>query len=162
MKRILSILSLALVCMVSRGADTVLTMNAAGTNSVFSVGQTISQVTVAAGATNLTLALFDAPSTSLTYVRGAYATFNQYTTNIVTIFTNTGGVLQTNTNSGVYTYQVTNGNATNSFKLLTRLTVPANTTVTWTPINGASTTFGVLATNDAGIATATFTATPNF
>lgn len=162
MKKLLTIL-FTVLALGSYAATTVVVTTGASTNSVAQVGQTISDVTVANGSTNaLTLTLFDAPTNLLTYVRGAYTNYSQYLTNFSTVFTNTGGILQTNNyTNALWTYAVSNPNATNSYKRITTIAVPASSTVVWAPVNGIATTFGILSTNDQA-ATVTYNMSPNF
>lgn len=103
-----------------------------GTNAV-----NIQQVTIAnSAASALSVSLYDSPNTNKTYVRSAYTNTLSYVTNMVTVITNFSGVLQTNTNSVLYTYNSVAAQATNNYRLLVTLTVPASETITWTPAGG--------------------------
>lgn len=124
---------------------------AATTNSLLTAGARVTQVVIANAGTNATtVALLDAPSTSTTYTLSAYTNFSTITTNITQIITTPGGVSQTNTISGVY--QVSNPVAasTNTYPLGLLYTIPASSTVTYTPSgNGLLLMRGALLTNGA-------------
>lgn len=111
-----------------------------GTNAV-----NIAQITVAnAAASAMTVRVYDSPNTNTTYVRGAYTNTLSYLTNLVTVFTNFSGVIQTNTNQVLYTYTSVAPQATNSYRLLTTLSVPASDTLVWSPAgDGVYANFGV-------------------
>lgn len=162
MKKLFS-LSLALLLLTLQnvfGVTVVSSLVTNGTASIVGDGVYIASVQVA-NATGVTayVSLFDAPSTSLTYTRAAFTYPSSYTTNIVTTYTNINGVSTSVTNSAVYTYTATAAAATNSYRLINTITVPANSTVTWTPVNGYYTVYGILATNNA-VTTATTTYAP--
>lgn len=122
----------------------------ASTNSIITSNAVqISQVVVAnAGAGTMLVNLYDAPDTNLTYVRAAYTNTLSYTTNMVTTFTNFSGVVQSNTNLVLFTYSSVAPQATNTYRLLTTISVPASSTYTWTPSgnDGIYANFGVTST----------------
>lgn len=130
--------------------DVVTSLATNDTQSVASSGIYIASVTIqnATGVTD-TVRLIDAPSTSLTYTRGSFTVPTSYTTNYVSTYTNINGVVTSVTNSALFTLNTTVAATTNSYRTINLFTVPANTTVTWTPVNGAYTVYGLLVTNNA-------------
>lgn len=132
------------------GIDVVTSLATNDTQSVSSSGIYIASVTIqnATGVTG-TVRLIDAPSTSLTYTRGSFTVPSSYTTNYVTTYTNINGVTTSVTNSALFSLNTTVAASTNNYKTINLFTVPANTTVTWTPVNGAYTVYGLLVTNNA-------------
>lgn len=153
MKKLLKsllVIGCLLVANQSFGATASVTVSAAATtNSLLSAGARVTQVVIANAGTNATtLALLDAPSTSTTFTLSAYTNFSTITTNITQIITTPGGVSQTNTISGVY--QVSNpvSASTNTYPLGLLYTIPASSTVTYTPAgNGLLLMRGALLTN---------------
>ena len=100
-----------------------------------------------AGAGPTTVSFFDAESTNQTYVRTAFTNTTSYITNIVTTFTNYNGWIQTNTNTGTFSFSSTYGATTNSRVKLVSLAVGPTNTVTYRPINGLSGGYGLVVTN---------------
>lgn len=103
------------------------------------------QLTDSSGAAN-TITLYDNSSASITNVvipavTGARLT---YTTNIVTTFTNRAGVVQTSTNSVLFTTTQTIAGTTNEARRLYRVTLPANGSVVFEPEGlGLGTSYGL-------------------
>lgn len=118
------------------------------TNQIY----TIREVVVAnAGTGPVNVAFFDAESTNQTYVRGAFTNTTSYTTNYVTVFTNFSGMLQTNTNSGIWSYAQSFLAMTNSrARIIPTMVVGATNTLTYTPTVPPSGGFGLVVTNTAG------------
>ena len=116
----------------------------------------VTQVSVAnATGVTATVALYDAPSTTLTYTRAAFSVPVSYTTNMVTTYTNINGVSTSVTNAALYTLTTSVAAATNSYRAVTTLSIPANTTLTWTPVNGAYVNYGLATTNSAAVTVTT-------
>lgn len=131
-------------------ASTVVVATGPSTNSILTNGSRIQNVTIAnVGNVAATVALFDAPSTNATYVLLAYTNSLSYATNILSTNTTFAGFLQTNTNSGIYTYFNTVTQSTNNYRNFSTVVVPANTTVTNAPIGGYISTWGLLSTNNS-------------
>jgi len=121
---------------------------AAATNILQTVPIQLQSVSIANGTTNaLTIALIDAPSTSMTYTTSAYTNWVSFPTNIVLVFTNINGVVETRTNSALFTTPNTISALTNNYRMLNLTVVPASSTVTWQPSGGAYCSFGLLVTN---------------
>lgn len=98
-----------------------------------------------------TLRLVDTSSTNQTYVRAAFTVPTTYATNIVSSYTSINGVVTTITNSAYFTVNSTVAAATNYYNSINVMTIPANSTVTWQPVNGAYALYGLCATNDAAL-----------
>lgn len=117
--------------------------------NVKTTGFALTSVTFAnAGATAASVALWDTSATNLYQSIGAYTNSTSYTTNIVTLLTLPSGVIQTNTNTGTFTYATTVAANTNSVytkKLF--MVIPASTTTTYTPVTPIVFTFGLTYTN---------------
>jgi hypothetical protein len=116
-----------------------------GITVVSSTGRSIAnfQLTDTSGAVN-NVVLYDNDSASSTNrVYAAYTGVVQYTTNVVTSFTNFTGVTQTYTNTVLKTDNITVAAATNQARRVFTFRLPANGTVTFTPTYPAGTTFGV-------------------
>lgn len=151
MKKFFNILLVMAALLTSRvlAIDVVTSLATNDTQSISSSGIYIASVTIqnATGVTG-TFRLLDAPSTSLTYTRGSFTVPTSYSTNYVSTYTNINGVVTSVTNSALFTLNTTVAASTNSYKTINLITVPANSTVTWTPVNGAYTVFGLLVTNN--------------
>jgi len=116
-----------------------------GITVVSSTGRSIAnfQLTDTSGAVN-NVVLYDNDSASSTNrVYAAYTGVVQYTTNVVTSFTNFTGVTQTYTNTVLKVDNITVAAATNQARRVFTFRLPANGTVTFTPTYPAGTTFGV-------------------
>jgi hypothetical protein len=116
-----------------------------GITVVSSTGRSIAnfQLTDTSGVVN-NVVLYDNDSASSTNrVYAAYTGVVQYTTNVVTSFTNFTGVTQTYTNTVLKVDNITVAAATNQARRVFTFRLPANGTVTFTPTYPAGTTFGV-------------------
>lgn len=60
-----------------------------------------------------TIKFYDSSTTSTNTIRPAYTSINTYETNYSTVTTNASGLLQTNTFTGYYSAEVSNGAVTN-------------------------------------------------
>ena len=124
------------------------TLTSTFTSSVKSISTTpvsISSVQLydTSGAANIVI-LYDNNSTTLTNrTYAAYTAVTQYTTNIVSVFTNFSGVLQTNTTPALATINVAVAAATNEARRVWTVTIPANGFVTLSPTTPQGTTFGL-------------------
>jgi len=135
----------------SHAATAAVTTSAASTNSI--IGGTnqvyISEITIAnLVAQPLQVALFDAPSTNLTFTAGAYTNSFTYPTNYVVVFTNYSGIVQSNTNAATFTELRSIASHSVSYRLLASVAVGASSTVTYKPIDGLTTSYGVCSTNN--------------
>ena len=125
--------------------------SAAGTNSAISdTGIVIYKMTITASNAVTKLALFDAPSTALTWTRSAYNSRTGYITNIVSTYIDAySGRTNLTTNSTWYSYIVTNDQATVSYPSAGVWNIAANATVEITPANPLLINRGLLFTNSA-------------
>ena len=134
-----------------------------GITVVSSTGRSISnfQLVDTSGAVN-TVVLYDNDSaTSTNRVYAAYTGVIQYTTNVVTTFTNFTGVVQSYTNTVLATVNTTVAASTNQARRVFTFTVPANGTVTFTPTSPQGTTYGLqLKAVGAGVYNANIQALP--
>ena len=158
------LLGMGLVMPVAQAAQYSLTIPNAST--LYTLGFTnqnylIQEIVLAnAGTGQATVSFFDAEATNQTYVRAAFTNTTSYVTNIVTTFTNYNGWIQTNTNTGTYTFSSTYSATTNSRVKLLSLAVGPTNTVSYRPINGLSGGFGLVVTNTAAtnlVVTVTYT-----
>jgi len=134
----------------SYGAVASVTTTSANTNSILSSNQVyIASVTIANNtAQPLQVALFDAPTNVLTFSASAYTNYTTYATNYVVVFTNFSGVVQSNTNAAVFTEARSIPAATRNYRLLVYQAVGASSTVTYNPIGGLTTDYGICSTNN--------------
>lgn len=153
MKKFFSSILVSLMLLSASAIQAASVVTALATNSITSVltvpAYLISvQVANATGVT-ATVSLVDAPSTVLTNVVGSFTLPLTYATNIVSTFTNVNGVVTSITNAAVFTASTTVAQSTNNYPFLNTLVIPANSTVVWSPINGAYVQRGLTATNNA-------------
>lgn len=131
-------------------------------NSIFQVsGRVVQMVLANNDATATTLRFYDAPTNRLNYTNAAYTNYITYTTNIVSVITLPSGVLQTNTNSGVFTVAQTVAAAATFYRNVATVVIPASSTIVYSPTNGLLVGFGFAVTN-VGNATITTTWYPSF
>ena len=133
--------------------------SSAGSSILGTQPVTINRIDVANATTNTaTISFIDAPATTLTFVTAAYTNRLSYSTNVITSWTAITGVTYTETNNVVYTVPNTVAAATNSFRTLTTIVVPANSTASWLPTGFSGyAAFGLAATNNIAV-----TATINY
>lgn len=154
--KIIAVLALAMSLFVTKAHAAQYSLNVASASTLYTLAFTnqnylITEVLVAnAGTGPVNVSLFDAEATNTTYVRGTYTNTTIYTTNIVTTFTNYNGWIQTNTNSGTYSFSQSFGAATNNRVKLLTLAVGATNSVDFKPVAGISGGFGLVITNTAG------------
>jgi len=164
MKKFLSILTALAVSYVSFAAVVTYSPagSSAGTSILGSQPVVINRIDVAnATANTATITFIDAPGSTLTFTTAAYTNRLTYSTNIVTSWTAITGVTYTETNNVVYTIPNTVAAATNSFRALTTLTVPANSTASWIPTGFSGyAAFGLAATNNIALTATINYATP--
>lgn len=146
----LGLVCLSLLCGIqSKAVDQSTAATAAATNSIIQASARIQSIIIANDvASALTVKFFDAPTNVLTYVNAAYTNYLSYTTNIVSVYTTPAGVLQTNTNSGIYTYASTVSAATNAYRTVATINVGASGTTVYYPTNGLIVAFGLCVTNN--------------
>lgn len=116
-----------------------------GITVVSSTGVSVAniQLTDTSGAANTVVVYDNDSATSTNRVYAAYTGVTQYTTNIVTTFTNFTGVVQSYTNTVLATVNTTVAASTNQARRVFTFRLPANGTVTFTPTYPAGTTFGL-------------------
>lgn len=171
MKKIITLIGLLGSLVFSQAAVATATVDAAdSTNTVTSVlteGGRITMITVANSGTNeLTLAFFDAPSTSLTWTNAAWMWSSNYVGNYsVTNFTSAGL-------TNIYTYSnvllatsITNAASTNNFVKVGTVSVPAGESLVipyaaglnvYRGLSVTNTTPGAHLTNHVGTITVTY------
>lgn len=111
-------------------------LNTNGTTRIFSGSGTLSIVQITADSVApVTVTFYDAATNVTTYIDAAYTTFASYVTNLTTYYTNTQGFIQTNTRSALWTYSTTVAAVTNTYPVVSSVTVPASGTIvrTYTP-----------------------------
>lgn len=134
------------------------------TNQIYEGRSIVSSVQVAnATAATLTLTLYDGPAAAgagdLLFVIPTYTIVSNYTTSVVTTFTNFSGVVQNQTNDMRVSTNVTIPQTTNTYATLMTISVAASTTSTTTPNNPLYTGMGLVGTSDTN-ATVTVTYNP--
>lgn len=154
MKNLFKYLSLFLLASFSLFADVVSGTFSSGITLISTNSQSIRNVllTDTSGAAN-TVVLYDNDSaTSTNRVFAAYTGTVQYTTNVVSSFTNFTGVVQSFTNTVLATANVTVPAATNQARRVFTFRLPANGSITFTPTYTSGVTFGLqLSATGAGI-----------
>lgn len=132
MKKIISIIALALfITGVAQAATVVQTMTTA-TNYVALTGNyMISSITLAGPSTGTSIKLFDQSDGTTNLATGIYVTYATYTSNLVQNVVTTTGITNFMTNSYAYTLAVTNAAATNGLPILATLVAPTATAVTF-------------------------------
>ena len=154
MKFIKSLIAVALLaCATFAGAvETTTLATVGGSNSIFGVSGRVQSIIVANNAASAaTVTFYDSPTNTFTYVNGAYTNYVSYSTNIVQVITLPSGVLQTNTNSGVFTVAQVVAASTNSYRQVATLNVAANATLVYYPTNGLLVAFGLSETNNTNV-----------
>ena len=95
--------------------------------SLFTRGVTVENISVLAStSTNTTVKFYDSATTTTNYVQAAYTGYTSYSTNITQVFTNTAGILITNTISGTYRAPTAVALATNELTKAQILMVPGS------------------------------------
>lgn len=118
--------------------------------SVLQNGVKIQQIQYSNAATNaITITMYDAPTNVLTYVVGAYTNNVISQQNVVTTFTNYTGIVESQTNLTLVSTLTPVGQSTNSYRTVIVQTVPASSTVTFTPPSGLPVGFGLAAATTA-------------
>lgn len=98
--------------------------------------------------TNSTLKFYDAATAITNVVRSAYTSYASYATNFSTTFTNTAGIVVTNTWSGMYRAATSNSAVTNERpKILGPFAVPGSATTTIDEV-AASPALGLVVLSD--------------
>jgi len=147
MKKILFSLLLG-VGLVANAATLSTNLSAVSTNSLIASGVLITEITVAnSGAAGVTLGFFDNNLASTVWTNSAYTNRLSYITNLVTSFTNFSGVIQTNTNSVIYTIDQAYAAATNNRTKFLTLTVSNGQTYVYTPTDVLVAGLGLTITN---------------
>lgn len=152
------ILGLSLVALNLQAADvSVNVANAVATNLLTGQIQLEEIEVINNGGSTVTVRIYDAPSTNVTWTNSQYSVPTSYTTNLVTVFTNYNGILTTNTNTVLYTVNTTVSAAPVNYRLLKSFTIAAGASSTWTPVNGVYLSYGLMATNNVTNTTYNYT-----
>lgn len=141
----------------------VVVYNPSATNAVavLTSAAKIQQMSIANGTGSaITITALDSPSTALTYVVGAYTNNVQTISDVVTTFTNILGVSQSSTNTTLINTPTLVSASTNNYRTVLIQTVPANSTVTFTPPTGLLVGFGMNVSCSATGVTATVSYLP--
>lgn len=149
MKKLLLITTL-LIGMVANAATVTTALTPSAINNVISTNQLlISSVVVQnSTATNGTVYLFDSPRAVLLWTNSAYTSRVTTIGNLTNTYTNVFGTIETNRYTNVIIGGfVTNAGATNAYRSLASIPVPANSSVTYTPEEPLIATFGLTMTN---------------
>lgn len=121
----------------------VFTLTSATVSNLFSAPRIIQNVTILATTTNnTTVKFYDSSNASTSIVRAAYTSYSSYATNYDVVFTNSAGLLVTNTFDGIYTSSTSNSAVTNERPRVGVITVPASSQLSldtqWQTIRGLS------------------------
>lgn len=114
-------------------------------NSVYVTGLQFANGTGGA----VTVEVFDAPLTNVTFSVGAYTNYISYISNVVSTIVGYTGHTNLQTNAVLMHVPNAVSAATLSYKSLTKVTVPASSSLT-VPINSVA-SYGILVTNNAAI-----------
>lgn len=162
MKKMLSIVAMILSLAINSFALTAsVTTTGASTNNLLSHSAAITGfVFVNSDATQVaTVHLVDSYTTNLVYTNAAYtnysiSTFTSLSTNVPTalnpylmIYTNFQGIIETNTNSFIMTVAGVSAAATNNLPVIVHLSIPAASTVTYSPALAITAWRGITITN---------------
>lgn len=131
MKKLLSVILLAVSLVVSKADGLSLVSCAANTASNLVAGAyVVLNLTVLNATTNIaTIKFYDSANTTTTAVKAAYTKYTGYSTNFSVIYTNENSVLVTNTYAGWYTAPVAVDAVTNSLPPIYTIMVPASSSV---------------------------------
>lgn len=98
------------------------------TRNAISTAATVSSVSISAGASAVTVKLYNSKTTGITYTFGAYTNLTSYTTNLVTSYVTTTGITINQTNRVLFVIKQATAGATNTLPAAAELSVSANTT----------------------------------
>lgn len=131
------------------------------TTSVLQQPARIQQVLYSNSATNsVTITFYDAPTNTLTFVAGA-VTNNVYSlSSVVSTYTNLSGVVNSTTNTMLVSTLTPAIATTNSYRTLMVQTVPASSSILYTPPIALPVGFGLAAASTATNVVATITYLP--
>lgn len=137
---------------VTQAAQISESISGASTNSHLTVGGAVTKITVAnsSGAT-ATLQLFDAPSTSLTYVIAAHTNVSRSVSTITNTVVTRNGATNTWTYDVLSETESITAASTNNYRSLVILTVPNGETFTYTPSSPVVALQGILSTNSTNV-----------
>ena len=154
-KKLLVTAALMLSLVSSFGAIAPLTQSAAGSASILTNGCEIFSLTcVNATGSAITVRFVDNNTTNLVWTNTSYTVPYTYSTNLVTILTNNylGNVTSTNTNTVLVTTSTTVAANTNiPFATLAVISIPANSSTTYRPVNPLNAWRGVAVTNSGAV-----------
>jgi len=138
MKKLLVILGIVLTTTFSAKAATLSTnVTGAVTNNLLSVGVSLHSLTIANPVASATTVTFiNSSSTAMTYSYGAFTNLVPTSASLTEIFTTSTGLSQTNTSTIITNVATVVAAATNNLPQLLSLQVPANSTITYTPVGG--------------------------
>lgn len=150
MKKFLLVIGLALGLLSMQAAQVSSSIPAAArTNILLSTSGALTSLLIAnTGAAVLNIAVIDNNATNQTYSISQYTNRISYKTNIVTSWTDINGVANVLTNDAMVYIDQTVAAYNGSYTKVLMLTVPTNTTFTYTPINPIMFGKGILITND--------------
>ena len=126
MKKLLLLCSL--LCVLNIRADEVVSATVANTPlNLLATGKVIENITfTATTAAITTLKVYDAATATTNYIQAAYSSYASYSTNFNVVFTNSAGLLVTNTFAGIYTGPTAVSAVTNQRPRLVTIVVPAS------------------------------------
>lgn len=129
--------------------------------SILQRGVGVQQILFSNAATNaITITFTDCPTNVATYVVAAYTNNVLTLGNVTTVQTNITGTLQTNVVSTLTSTLTPVTQSTNNFRTVLVQTVPASSTVTYTPPQPLPVGFGLAASTSATNVVATITYLP--
>lgn len=156
-KLLLSLVLLGLVLGAKADSISVSVTNAgAFLTNVINVPVQVNQVIISANTNATTVYLYDSKTNSLVYTNNAYQTISTTIGTLTNVYTNFLGTIQTNTYPGMTSVTVTNAASTNALNIVATLIIPANTTITYTPVGFYRFMNGITLTNTAGPYSASF------
>lgn len=146
-KKLFTILSLGLIATLAVRAALLIVSGtlSSGVNLVYSGASSLQEIQLSdtSGSAN-TFLLYDNNSASSTnIVSASYTARTTYSTNVVFTFTDPNGNTQYTTNTYLYSVNSTVAAATNEARRVHIVTVPANSTVVWTPSKPIGFTYGI-------------------
>ena len=152
MKKQILILLLALASVASQAATLSYTSGSGSNNVVITNPVLIRSITYANTSGNtVTNRTYDSNTNSLTWTNAPVSYVTQYVSNKVDTITNFSGVVQSTTNSYIFSVSATTGGSTNNFTLLTTQTLLTGTTVVFTPPSTLILNKGLMVTNGSAL-----------
>lgn len=129
MKKLISVLALFAGLYTARADMNVFTITNGTPTLLLSGAKIVDNIVVLNSSTNTaTVRFYDSSTADTNVVRAAYTRYTTISTNFDSVFTNTAGVLVTNTFAGVYKAPVAVSAVTNARPVIQAIAVPASTT----------------------------------